>query len=182
MASLLACCLAQQWAIAQTATKLLAQAGATQRRVLPGYVNNKGMPETESNMAPITGAAGASGASEHKGYVAPNFLATTTSTIEGYSVIDYKGLVEGASVRVPTWSEDAAAGTREVQGGSIDSYAQMCEEARIQAFTTMVERARKLGANAVIGIHFDSQVMPLDKGKFATGVVCVGTAVIAKHK
>jgi uncharacterized protein YbjQ (UPF0145 family) len=170
---LLACGLVPQYAQAQSETLLVAQSGATSARVLPGYVTNKSVPEPEKNTAaaPI----------EHKGY-AGDFLATTTSVIEGYAILDYKGLVEGASVRVPTWSEDAAAGSQEVYGGSITSYAQLCEEARIQAFNTMVERAKKLGANAVIGIHFDSQVMPLDKGKFATGVVCVGTAVTAKHK
>jgi uncharacterized protein YbjQ (UPF0145 family) len=177
--------LAQLPAGSQNQSKHLAQASSQTQQVLPGYVSNKGMPETTPSAAPITATAASSAASipiDHRGYAASNFLATTTSVIEGYSILDYKGLVEGASVRVPTWSEDAAAGTREVYGGSIDSYAQLCEEARIQAFTTMVERAKKLGANAVIGIHFDSQVMPLDKGKFATGVVCVGTAVSAKHK
>ncbi len=117
-----------------------------------------------------------------KGYAVAGFLSTTTSELEGYTILDYKGLVEGASVRVPTWKEDASAGMQEVYGGSIDSYTHLCEESRVQAFTTMVERAKEIGANGVIGIHFDSQVMPLDKGRFATGVVCVGTAVAVKHK
>jgi len=187
---LIACALVPQSAQAQNGARLMAQSGAPAQHVLPGYVNNQGIPETQSNAvqgvapnsAAVAAAATISVPFEHRGYVAGNFLTTTTSSIEGYSILEYKGLVEGASVRVPTWSEDAAAGTREVTGGSIDSYAQLCEEARIQAFTTLVERAKKLGANAVIGIHFDSQVMPLDKGKFATGVVCVGTAVVARHK
>ncbi len=47
----------------------------------------------------------------------------------------------------------------------------------------MADRAKNLGANAVIGhLTLDSQVMPLDKSKFASGVVCVGTAIVAKHK
>ncbi len=195
---LMACTVVPQCALAQTQTNFMAQSSAQSQRVLPGYVDNRGVTEIPVGSSPTAasitapGSAATAGAAaaavsvpslfEHRGYVAGNFLATTTSVIEGYSILDYKGLVEGASVRVPTWSEDAAAGTREVTGGSIDSYAQLCEEARIQAFTTMVERAKKLGANAVIGIHFDSQVMPLDKGKFATGVVCVGTAVTARRK
>jgi len=157
------------------------QASAASSKVLPGYVSNKAVtPESEKNTAVTTSATAT--AIDHRGYAAGDFLVTTTSLIEGYSILDYKGLVEGAAVRVPTWSEDAAAGSQEVYGGSITAYAQLCEEARIQAFNTLVDRAKKLGANAVIGIHFDSQVMPLDKGKFASGVVCVGTAVIAKRK
>lgn len=171
---LLAGLLMQQGTEAQTETTLLAQSATTAPNVLPGYVTNKAVPEAEKTAATATVT--------HKGYVAGDFLATTTGSIEGYTILDYKGLVEGAAVRVPTWNEDAAAGTQEVYGGSIASYAQLCEEARIQAFNTMVERAKNLGANAVIGIHFDSQVMPLDKGKFASGVVCVGTAIVAKHK
>jgi uncharacterized protein YbjQ (UPF0145 family) len=38
-----------------------------------------------------------------------------------------------------------------------------------------------MGANAVVGVHFDSESFPLDKGKFATNVVCVGTAVVVKQ-
>ena len=115
-----------------------------------------------------------------RGYSAPDFLVTTTSTLENYRILQYKGIVVGASVREPTWSENASAGLQEPYGGSLDAYAQMCEEARQQAFTTLVTRARETGANAIVGVHFDSQSMPLDKGHFATGVVCVGTAVIVK--
>jgi uncharacterized protein YbjQ (UPF0145 family) len=179
------CGVSAHCAQAQAQTGLVAQAGAGTQRTIPGYVTNKGEAEPATTAAPppsnIAPAAVVT-PTQRTGYVAGDFLATTTSVVEGYSILDYKGLVEGAAVRVPTWSEDAAAGSREVYGGSIDSYAQLCEEARIQAFNTMIDRAKKLGANAVIGIHFDSQVMPLDKGKFASGVVCVGTAVIIKHK
>ncbi len=120
----------------------------------------------------------------HAGYAkqAQGFLSTTTSSLEGYTIKEYKGLVEGAAVRVPTWNEDASAGVQERQGGKIDSYTHLCEEARVEAFSTMVQRAKDLGANGVIGIHFDSQVMPLDQGRFASGVVCVGTAVNVSRK
>lgn len=117
----------------------------------------------------------------HKGYVAPGFLVTTTSTLQNYQISQYLGLVEGAAVRQPTWNEDASAGMQEAVGGSLDSYAQMCEEARTQAFTTLVTRAKEMGANGVVGVHFDSESFPLDKGHFATGVVCVGTAVVVKQ-
>ena len=116
-----------------------------------------------------------------KKYATPSdFLVTTTSVIENYRIVDYKGIVVGAAVREPTWSENASAGLQEPYGGSLDAYAQMCEEARQQAFSTLVTRARETGANAIVGVHFDSQSFPLDKGRFASGVVCVGTAVVIK--
>ncbi|MBU6450905.1 MAG: YbjQ family protein [Cyanobacteria bacterium REEB67] len=187
---LLACLLFQPGAIAQPA-----------RNTIPGYVSHEHIPDastgasaaalispqplqninTNANLPPRQSAAVVAPAVA-RGYGGSDFLATTTSLIEGYSIIDYKGLVEGASVRVPTWAEDSAAGSQEVYGGSIASYAQLCEEARTEAYLTLVKRAKQNGANAVIGIHFDSQVMPLDKGKFASGVVCVGTAVTVRRK
>jgi uncharacterized protein YbjQ (UPF0145 family) len=119
---------------------------------------------------------------EVKGYAAPGFLVTTTSSLEGYKILEYKGIVVGAAVREPTWSENAAAGAQEPMGGSLDAYAQMCEEARQQAFTTLVTRAKEAGANGIVGVHFDSQSYQLDRGHLATGVVCVGTAVVVTPK
>ncbi len=162
--------------LGQIASAQAEQPGAAAgSRVLPGHVT------TTTATPKIDMSAGISGKAS-KSYNSPGFLATTTSSIEGYTILEYKGLVEGAAVRVPTWNEDASAGQQQVYGGSIDSYAHLCEEARVQAFTTLVSRAKEIGANAVIGIHFDSQVMPLDKGKFASGVVCVGTAILTKRK
>lgn len=127
------------------------------------------------------GAASTQGATSAKKYATPSdFLVTTTSVIENYRIVYYKGIVVGAAVREPTWSENASAGLQEPYGGSLDAYAQMCEEARQQAFSTLVARARETGANAIVGVHFDSQSFPLDKGRFASGVVCVGTAVVIK--
>jgi uncharacterized protein YbjQ (UPF0145 family) len=117
----------------------------------------------------------------HKGYSSPGFMVTTTSTLQNYQVVNYLGLVEGAAVRQPTWNEDASAGMQEAVGGSLDSYVQMCEEARSQAFTTLVSRAKEMGANAVVGVHFDSESCQIYKGKFSTNVVCVGTAVVVRQ-
>lgn len=156
---------------AQPAYDAQARAAAVQSGGLPGY--SSGNPAAREVVPAAT--------SMYKGYVADDFLVTTTSVVEGYKVVEYRGLVEGSSVRVPSWTEDSAAGAQEIYGGSINVYAQLCEEARMQAFATMVTRAKALGANAIIGIHFDSQVMPLDKGRFATGVVCVGTAIVVRR-
>jgi uncharacterized protein YbjQ (UPF0145 family) len=158
-------------------------------RAIPGRVSNTQPIPAEGPQLPgqtVTPAAAATRPHVvppvvHKGYSSPGFMVTTTSTLQNYQVVTYLGLVEGASVRQPTWNEDASAGMQEAVGGSLDSYVQMCEEARSQAFTTLVSRAKEMGANAVVGVHFDSESFPLDKGKFATNVVCVGTAVVVKQ-
>ena len=162
-----------QAGIAQNSTPA-ADAAATTPGFIPGHVS----------ASTLNAAAVDEHTKLHASYAkqAQGFLSTTTSAVEGYSIKDYKGLVEGAAVRVPTWNEDASAGVQERQGGKIDSYTHLCEEARVEAFSTMVQRAKDLGANGVIGIHFDSQVMPLDQGRFASGVVCVGTAVNVVRK
>lgn len=157
-------------------------------RAIPGRVSNTQPIPSESTQVPgQTGQPSAAAArphvvppAVHRGYSSPGFMVTTTSTLQNYQVVSYLGLVEGAAVRQPTWNEDATAGMQEAVGGSLDSYVQMCEEARSQAFSTLVARAKEMGANAVVGVHFDSESFPLDKGKFATNVVCVGTAVVVR--
>ncbi len=119
---------------------------------------------------------------QNKNYGASGFLCTTTSSVEGYTVLEYRGLVEGAAVRAPSWKEDSAAGMAEISGGYIDSYTHLSEECRMEAFNTMTARAKEIGANGILGIYFNSQVFPLDKGRFASAVVCVGTAVVVKPK
>ena len=110
-----------------------------------------------------------------------NLIMSTTDAIDGCKVVSYKGLVEGVAVREPTGIQDLAA---EMQGmfggGNVDAYGQMCEQGRVQAYNNLMQRARNLGANAVIGIHFDSEPMSIDKEHSATAVVCYGTAVVVE--
>ena len=154
---------------ARSSTRLIAGTPEASHPVVPGRVTAGGLDDSASTT--IKG---------HSSYEAPDFLVTTTSSAENYKIVEYKGIVVGAAVREPTWSEDASAGLKEPYGGSLDSYVQMCEEARQQAFTSLVSRAREAGANGVIGVHFDSSSFPLNRGHFASSVVCVGTAVIVK--
>ncbi len=101
---------------------------------------------------------------------------TTTFSIEGYRIKTYLGVVRGITVRSPTIVQGFLGGLKAVVGGTIGSYTAMCEQARQQAFDLMVEHARELGANAVVGLRYDASEVVGRVG--ATEVLCYGTAVI----
>lgn len=108
-----------------------------------------------------------------------DLVVTTAPTVEGFRIVAYRGLVEGVSVKEPSGVQDFAASMQSMfSGGQIDAFGQMCEEGRVQAYNTLMNRAKGMGANAVIGVHFDSEQMTIDKEHTATAVVCYGTAVV----
>ena len=101
---------------------------------------------------------------------------TTTFAIDGYRVKEYKGVVRGIIVRAPTISQGILGGLKSIIGGNISAYAEMCEQAREQAMSAMLEHAQKMGANAVVGMRYDATEIG---GKAAaTEVLCYGTAVV----
>jgi uncharacterized protein YbjQ (UPF0145 family) len=101
---------------------------------------------------------------------------TTTFTIEGYRIERYVGVVRGIIVRSPTIVQGFLGGIKSIFGGRIGSYTQMCEQARQQAYDLMVEHAREMGANAVVGFRYDASEVVSKVG--ATEVLCYGTAVV----
>lgn len=101
-------------------------------------------------------------------------LVTTTQLIEDYKIIEYKGIVRGLVVRSPNIMQGFLGGLKNVVGGKIGSYAQMCEKTRLEAFDLMVKHAAELQANAVIGMNYDTSEL----GATITEVLCYGTAVI----
>ena len=105
--------------------------------------------------------------------------ATTTFSIEGYRITEYKGVVRGIVVRAPTISQGILGGLKTIIGGQIGAYAEMCEQARQQAYDRLVEHAMALGANAVVGLRYESSEVGAKSS--ATEVLCYGTAVIVQH-
>jgi len=103
---------------------------------------------------------------------------TTTFTIEGYENTDYKGLVRGIIVRAPTIAQGIVGGLKNIIGGRIGAYTEMCEQARQQAYLSMLEHAKDLGANAIVGVRYDASEV-VSKGS-ATEVLCYGTAVVIR--
>jgi uncharacterized protein YbjQ (UPF0145 family) len=101
---------------------------------------------------------------------------TTTFTIEGYRIREYKGLVRGIIVRSPTIAQGIFGGLKSIIGGRIGAYIEMCEQARQQAYDLLLQHATELGANAVVGFRYDaSEVVSRES---ATEVLCYGTAVV----
>jgi uncharacterized protein YbjQ (UPF0145 family) len=102
---------------------------------------------------------------------------STTFTIEGHKIVEYKGLVRGIIVRAPTIAQGILGGLKAIIGGQIGAFKEMCEQTREQAFEEMMEHARQVGANAIVGIRYDTSEMGAGKGS-ATEVLCYGTAVV----
>jgi hypothetical protein len=70
---------------------------------------------------------------------------TTTFTIEGYKIVAYKGVVRGIVVRSPTIAQGIIGGLKNIVGGRIGAYTQMCEQTRQHAYDLMIEHALQLG-------------------------------------
>jgi uncharacterized protein YbjQ (UPF0145 family) len=104
---------------------------------------------------------------------------TTTFTIEGYDILEYKGLVRGIIVRSPTIAQGLLGGLKNIIGGQIGSYTEMCEQAREHAYNSMIEHAKELGANAVVGVRYDGSDVGIGNSS-ASEVLCYGTAVVIK--
>ncbi|MDB6136392.1 MAG: hypothetical protein JWM59_4635 [Verrucomicrobiales bacterium] len=101
---------------------------------------------------------------------------TTTFTIEGFRITEYKGIVRGITVRAPTISQGIVGGLKSIIGGRIGAYTEMCEQARQQAYETMIDHARQMGANAIVGMRYDAAEVASRSS--ATEVLCYGTAVV----
>ena len=104
-------------------------------------------------------------------------VVTTTFMIEGYRIKQYMGIVRGIIVRSPTISQGFLGGLKSIVGGQIGSYTQMCEQARQQAYDLIIDHARALGANAIVGLRYDASEIG-GKTSSATEVLCYGTAVL----
>jgi len=102
---------------------------------------------------------------------------TTTFTIDGYRIAQYKGMVRGIVVRAPTIRQGFFGGLKSIIGGQISAYAEMCEQARQQAYDLLLEHAKQVGANAVVGVRYESSEVGSRQGS-ATEVLCYGTAVV----
>jgi uncharacterized protein YbjQ (UPF0145 family) len=102
---------------------------------------------------------------------------TTTNTFQGYTIKEYKGLVRGIIVRSPTITQGFFAGLKQMVGGSIGAYKNMCESARQQAYADMIDHASAVGANAVVGLRYETGSIGGETSG-ASEVLCYGTAVV----
>ena len=89
-------------------------------------------------------------------------------------------MVRGVIVRSPTISQGIIGGLKNLIGGRIGAYTQMCDQTRAQAYEEMERHAAELGANAIVGIRYDASAVE-SKGA-AVEVLCYGTAVVVRGK
>ena len=109
----------------------------------------------------------------------PVLPVTTTFELPGFRVIECRGVVRGIVVRSPTLLQGFLGGLKTMIGGRIGAYTAMCEQTRQQAYDEMVNHARQLGANAIVGMRYDgSSVESGSNG--ASEVLCYGTAVVVE--
>ncbi len=102
-------------------------------------------------------------------------ILTTTNTIQGKTVRDYKGIVTGEAIVGANIFRDFFAGVRDIVGGRSGAYEKELQRAREIALDEMSESARSQGANAVVGIDLDYEVV--GKGGSMLMVTACGTAV-----
>jgi uncharacterized protein YbjQ (UPF0145 family) len=103
-------------------------------------------------------------------------IVTTTDSIDGRKVGHYLGIVSGDAVLGTNIFKDLFASVRDVVGGRAASYEKVLQEGKDMALADMVERARALGADAVIGVDLDYEVIGGDN-KTLLMVSVNGTAV-----
>jgi uncharacterized protein YbjQ (UPF0145 family) len=103
-------------------------------------------------------------------------LMTTTSVVEGRPVSRYLGVVTGEAIIGANVFRDLFAGVRDIVGGRSATYERGLAEAREVAMKEVQARATELGANAVIGIDIDYEVLGQNNGMLMVSVS--GTAVI----
>jgi uncharacterized protein YbjQ (UPF0145 family) len=105
---------------------------------------------------------------------------TTTLAFEGYKITEYKGIVRGIIVRAPTISQGIMGGLKSIIGGNIGAFTEMCEQAREEAYDLLIQHAQERGANAIIGMHYESSDIGGGGtgGRHATEVMAYGTAVV----
>lgn len=103
-------------------------------------------------------------------------IVTTTPTVEGHKIVEYKGIVFGEVISGVDFIRDIGASFRNFFGGRSEGYEQELQNARETAIEEMQRRAAAMGANAVIGVDIDYEVLGTDNGMMM--VNASGTAVV----
>ena len=102
-------------------------------------------------------------------------IITTTPAIEGKKIVEYKGIVFGEVISGVNMVKDMMAGLTNIFGGRSNTYETELINARQNALREMEERAAQLGANAVVGVDIDYEVLGADNGMLM--VTASGSAV-----
>lgn len=103
-------------------------------------------------------------------------MIVTTDDIPGKSITKTIGIVRGNTIRARHVGRDIIAGLKGLVGGEISDYTKLIAESREQAVDRMVDDAKRLGANAIVGVRFTTSVLMGG----AAELLAYGTAVIVE--
>ena len=105
-------------------------------------------------------------------------IISTTENVAGRLIVENLGTVIGNTIRARHLGKDIMAGFRTIIGGEIKEYTGMLAESREQALIRMEEKAQKLGANAVVGVRFQTSMILSGTAE----LLVYGTAVKLDHQ
>jgi uncharacterized protein YbjQ (UPF0145 family) len=107
----------------------------------------------------------------------PRFV-TTGFELPGYRITSNLGIVRGIVVRSRSVVGNFGANIQSIFGGNITIFTELCEKARLDAYSQMCQHAAAVGANAVVAMRYDAtEMMP-----GITEVLCYGTAVVVQNQ
>ena len=102
-------------------------------------------------------------------------VTATTFELPGCRVVKCLGMVRGLTVRTRSLPLTIVGSLRTLFGGRAGIFAELCESAREESFQLMLTHAKRMGANAVVGVRYDTGPMV-----GAAEVLCYGTAVVVE--
>ena len=105
-------------------------------------------------------------------------IITTTPSVEGKRIMEYRGIVFGEVISGVNFVKDIAASFSNFFGGRSSSYEEELVMARQNALRELEQRAYAMGANAVVGVDIDYEVLGADNGMLM--VTASGTAVVVE--
>ena len=103
-------------------------------------------------------------------------LVTTTNSVDGRTVQRYLGIVTGEAILGANLFRDLFAGIRDIVGGRSAAYEKELTRARQIALEEMIQQAQQMGANAILGVDLDYEVLGQANGLLM--VSASGTAVV----
>src|SRR5688572_18206118 len=100
-------------------------------------------------------------------------IVTTGNEVAGYDIVEYRAIVRGIVVRATSIGKGILGSFKALAGGNIREFIEVCENARHDAYSQMMEHAREVGADAIIGMRYDATEFM----QGSTEVLAYGTAV-----
>lgn len=107
-----------------------------------------------------------------------NMVITNTETVPGYKITEFKGMVQGNTVRAKHMGRDIMAGLKNLVGGELKGYTELLTESRREALERMMAQAQQLGANGVVNVRFSTSAITAG----ASEMLAYGTAVVLERE